>query len=278
VNNTFITRCKFGFPRSETENGIINSVDVSLKSRSKVYHLPRSSEEVRINDYHPLLLLLWKANIDIQYVADSSLVIAHYVTGYVTKAETSHMQEDFAEISVNKSLYSRLWSFGVRSLRYHECGLYEAADILLGNHLCSKSDTVEWISAEHPNKRKRRVKGYNALQNLAEVMPDSCDLYESGLVDTFYPQRPGELEDCCLYNFKKWYKPNGYDANGKKCTVDLINLFFQTIEFMIHTRKIREIITILSYFSNHFAMSLTWSKMVRVLKMLLIISWTPVVR
>jgi len=50
------------------------------------------------------------------------------------------------------------------------------------------------------------------LQNLAEIMPDSCDLYESGLVDTFYPQRPGELEDCCLYNFKKWYKPNGYDV------------------------------------------------------------------
>jgi len=73
VNNTFITRCKFGFPRSKTEDGIINSVDESLKSRSKVYHLPCSSEEVRINDHNPLLLLIWKANIDIQYVADSPL-------------------------------------------------------------------------------------------------------------------------------------------------------------------------------------------------------------
>jgi len=36
------------------------------------------------------------------------------------------------------------------------------------------------------------------------------------LLDTFYPQRPGELEDCRLYIFKKWYKPNGYDANGKR--------------------------------------------------------------
>ena len=215
VNNTFITRCKFGFPRSETENSIINSVDESLKSRSKVYHLPRSSMEIRINDYNPLLLLIWKANMDIQYVADSSLAIAHYVTGYVTKAETSHMQ-DFAAISENQSLYSRLWSFGVRSLRYRECGLYEAADILLGNHLCNKSDTVEWISTEHPSKRKRRVKKYNVLKDLAEVTPDSCDLYESGLVDTFYPQRPDELEDCCLYDFKKWYKPNGYDSNGKR--------------------------------------------------------------
>ena len=92
----------------------------------------------------------------------------------------------------------------MRSLRHRECGLYEAADLLLGNHLCSKSDAIEWISVEHPSKRKRRVKGFNELKNLAERTPDSCDLYESGLVDTFYPQRPDELEECCLYDFKKW--------------------------------------------------------------------------
>ena len=31
----------------------------------------------------------------------------------------------------NASLYSKLWSFGVRSLRSRECGLYEASDLLL---------------------------------------------------------------------------------------------------------------------------------------------------
>ena len=49
--------------------------------------------EVRVNDYNPLLLMLWQANIDIQYVAKSSLALAHYVSGYVTKAERSNMQE-----------------------------------------------------------------------------------------------------------------------------------------------------------------------------------------
>ena len=47
--------------------------------------------EIHINDYSPLLLLLWKANIDIQFVAESSLALAHYVSGYVTKAEKSSM-------------------------------------------------------------------------------------------------------------------------------------------------------------------------------------------
>lgn len=54
------------------------------------------------------------------------------------------------------------------------------------------------------------------MKDLGEVSPDSCDLYESGLVDTFYPQRPNELKDCCLYDFKKWYKFNGIDSEGKR--------------------------------------------------------------
>ena len=30
--------------------------------------------------------MLWKANIDIQFIAEASLALAHYVSGYVTKA------------------------------------------------------------------------------------------------------------------------------------------------------------------------------------------------
>ena len=74
-----------------------------------------------MNDYNPLLLLLWKANMDIQFIAESSLALAHYVTGYVTKAERSNMQDLWQEIGSNKSVYSRLWSFGIRSLRSREC-------------------------------------------------------------------------------------------------------------------------------------------------------------
>ena len=90
--------------------------------------------------------------MDIQYTAESSLAVAHYVTGYVTKAETSRMQDLWQEVSDQKNLYSNLWSFGVRSLRYRESGLYEAAHLLLGNHLCEKSDSVEWVSVENPCK------------------------------------------------------------------------------------------------------------------------------
>ena len=71
---------------------VLNKVEDSLKSRKKVSHLQCTIGEERVNDYNPLLLYLWKSNIDVQYVADASLAIVHYVTGYITKAEKSHME------------------------------------------------------------------------------------------------------------------------------------------------------------------------------------------
>ena len=169
-HGAFVTRCKFGFPREVTDTSSLNSVEDCLKSRKKIYHLPRAEQETRVNDYNPLLLLLWKANMDIQFIAESSLALTHYVTGYVTKAERSNMQDLWQEIGSNKSVYSRLWSFGIRSLRSRECGLYEASDLLLGDHLCEKSDTIQWIDATFPHKRKCRLKDHSKLQELGKMI------------------------------------------------------------------------------------------------------------
>ena len=113
IGGAFLTCCKFGLPRVETNEGKINNVEDCLKNRNKIYDLPRSFSEMRVNDYNPILLLLWN----------------------VTKAEKSHMHEIWDEVSSKETLYSKLWSFGVRSLRSRECGLYDASDILLSDHL-----------------------------------------------------------------------------------------------------------------------------------------------
>ena len=153
---TFITRCRFGFPRETCETATLFSVEECMKlAHTKIYKLPRSPEEIRINNYNPLLLMLWKANIDLQYIGESSLAIARYVTGYVTKAERSNMQDLWQEVSSHASIYSKLWSFGIRSLRSRECGLYETSDLLLGDHLCGKSQTVQWVDVSMPHSRKR---------------------------------------------------------------------------------------------------------------------------
>lgn len=116
--------------------------------------------------------------MDIQYIAECSLALAYYVTSYVTKAEKSHIQDVWNEVGEKESIYKRLWSFGIWSMRSCECGLYEASDILLGDHLFEKSQTIQWISVEEPSKRKRRLKNYSILKQLSESDPESKEVFE----------------------------------------------------------------------------------------------------
>ena len=219
-HNTYITRCRFNFPRPVCEEAQLYDCEKTLKNRKRIYDLPRSQTEVRVNDYNPLILLLWKANVDIQFIAESSQALAHYVSGYVTKSERSNMQDVWQDISDNKSIYSKLWSFGLRCLRSRECGLYEASDLLLGDSLCSKSVTVQYIDVSMPHKRNRRVKKHKDLEDLAKTQPGSEDIFLNNVIDTHYPCRPEELESVCLYDFVANYDWTKRDSKGnpKKLT------------------------------------------------------------
>ena len=53
-------------------------------------------------------------------------------------------------------------------------------------------------------------------KEMAELNPDSNDLYEESLIDDFYPKRPEGLKDVGLYDFVKWYDKTGNDASGKR--------------------------------------------------------------
>ena len=169
VKGTYITYCRFGFPRAACESATFKAMEECVKgSQKQVYKLPRSPEEIRINNCNPLLLMLWKANMDIQFIAESILAITQYVTGYVTKAEKSNMQNLWQEVSSHQSIYSKLWSFGVRSLRSRECGLYEASDLLLGYHRCGKSQTIKWVDVSQPHNRKRRLRDHSKLVEIQQ--------------------------------------------------------------------------------------------------------------
>ena len=184
-------------------------MDECLKSSHRqMYKLPRSPQEIRINNYNPLLLMLWKANMDLQFIGES-LAVAHYVTGYITKAEKSNMQDVWQEVSSHRSVYSKLWSFGLRCLRSRECGLYEASDLLLGDHLCGKSVSIKWIDVSQPHNRIHRLKDHSKLAEIKEQNPNSTDIFEANLVETFYPQRPLNMEDMCLYDFVADYVKSG---------------------------------------------------------------------
>ncbi len=103
----------------------------SLKSQNKIYQLLTCTEsEVRVNDYNLLLLMLWKAN----FVAESSLALAQYDIGNVTKAERSNMQEIWQEVGV------RAFKVICGALVYEVCALESAACVrqvicCFGDHL-----------------------------------------------------------------------------------------------------------------------------------------------
>ena len=142
------------FPQPTCESA---NVSDSLKSRSRILPVGTNSE-IRINHYNLLLLMLWKAKIDVQFVGESSLALTHYVSGYVTKAMKSSMQEIWPKVSENKSIYGCLWSFLYRSLCSRECCLYKASNLLLGDQLTDKSTTVHWVDVSMPQKKSCRQK------------------------------------------------------------------------------------------------------------------------
>uniref|UniRef100_A0A1X7UKE2 Uncharacterized protein n=1 Tax=Amphimedon queenslandica TaxID=400682 RepID=A0A1X7UKE2_AMPQE len=108
VGKTYVSRCRFDFPRPVQDSICINDVENSLKSCNKIYCLKRNEKEVRVNNCNPLLLKLWRASMDLKYIEERSLSLTEYVTGYVTKAEKSHAQDFWDEVSSCDNIYSRL--------------------------------------------------------------------------------------------------------------------------------------------------------------------------
>lgn len=83
----WISHCRFGFPRHENLLMKLNSVAKLLQNRKlsrnpgqKLYTLIRTELETLVNDYNATLLLMWKGNMDLQYIGEDSMAINYYMT------------------------------------------------------------------------------------------------------------------------------------------------------------------------------------------------------
>uniref|UniRef100_A0A1X7SSL3 Uncharacterized protein n=1 Tax=Amphimedon queenslandica TaxID=400682 RepID=A0A1X7SSL3_AMPQE len=83
--------------------------------------------------------------MDWQYIAERSLFLTEYVTGYVTKAKKSHAQDLWDKVSSCDNIYGRPWKISQKVLRAKEIGLYKASD-LLGESFYIKSVTVWYMN------------------------------------------------------------------------------------------------------------------------------------
>ena len=67
-----------------------------------------------------------------------------------------------------------------------------------------------------PQKRKRRLKSHKKLVEVEKLDPSSTDILEGSMVDIFYPARPKDLENVCLYDFIQWYEYCGASSDSTR--------------------------------------------------------------
>ena len=135
-----------------TSKMILNDVVEAIIGRKgsafqkRLYYLTRSPAEKNINDYNPVLIKLWKGNMDIQFIGEDSYSLEQYITKYITKADKSHLSN--ADFGINDSNISQIWQFVLRTLRGREIGAYEAWDRWLLKELYECSGAFYFVSTE----------------------------------------------------------------------------------------------------------------------------------
>jgi hypothetical protein len=66
-------------------------------------------------DYNPTILLVWAANIDIQYIGESSMVLNRNITTFVTKAEKNASEGIWNELNRRTTLPATIKSYALVS-------------------------------------------------------------------------------------------------------------------------------------------------------------------
>ena len=214
--------CKFGFPRVKCKRFTLHSVLSCVIARKKnamrkrLYDLARSEEERRINDYNDVLSFLWGANMDIQYLAESSHSISEYITKYITKPEEASLKDFKDDLSdKSKSVYQKYCSHAYKWMKQREMGAHEAADRILQNsgEMWRSSEKFEWLQATMPKRRSRTLR---PLKDIKNQDPNSKNIFFDNWVDTFYPNRPktAEFEEMSIFDFVSKLDKASLPANG----------------------------------------------------------------
>ena len=62
---------------------------------------------------------------------------------------------------------------------------------------------MDWC--RYASQKEKNVKNHSELKAKAAKNPNAEDIYAPSLIDNFYPTRPSELENVCLYDFVAHY-------------------------------------------------------------------------
>ena len=173
----------------------------------------REPNAVRINNYNPFVLYLWRGNMDIQYVT-SVYGAAKYIASYTSKPNKGaselmrNSNEQSSKQPDNRSLQDlrKLSSDFSRAL---ELTAQEACVLLLRLRLVYCSRTVVFINTSPIGERTVLLKPLNEIEQLPD---DSTDIAMSNF-QSRYPSRPALLKNVCL---AEWFSRYAIRYNSAK--------------------------------------------------------------
>ena len=107
------------------------------------------------------------------------------------------------------------------SKRYMFCQFVKSICQFVEAGLVLDGETVEETFQRHRNDNDSLNMHHDKLQNLLgaekkwkEIQDE--DIYAPSFIDNFYPTRPSELKNFCLYDFVAHYKYDRNDKNGER--------------------------------------------------------------
>ena len=186
-----ITMDDFFLKLSLTEEEYI----IALRSciRRLTIFLRRNMNELRINAHNEMILHLWKANMDLQYILDPYACVV-YVVSYIGKAQRgmSKLLKDaiLHYKAGDTTIKERLRGIAHKFQNCTEISAQEVSYHLLSLPLSKCSRDNVYINTNPAHKRVRILKSKPVLQGMSR---DSEDIVQPGLIE-HYILRADDLE------------------------------------------------------------------------------------
>ena len=195
-----------GIPYAEYEQAL------SISERGNIIILKRNVTERMVNNYNPVILKSWDANIDIQVCADNFAVIT-YITDYITKGDKGFTPLLKKAITETKGMSKKDRLNYVKKLyfTYKEVCVAEAAYRLIPSLTLKRSDKfTKFLQTGFKENRSCLPKKANEEdaeeKEIFEIEQREGQFYKPTSIHDQYSARPEGLEDICLAQFTACYK------------------------------------------------------------------------
>lgn len=193
--------CRFGFPRPVSDKTECLGPDETIANNGRFCILERTIDEIMVNNYNPVLLQIWEANMDIQ-PCGSVTAVAYYIAKYASKCEPTECGDVIKEAVTNakrnsNDLWRQLFSVSMAILKRRLVSAPEAAYRLCHLPLKMCSRKTVFVNSCRPEDRYRLLRFEN---DDTSVFNNIFDKYE---------ERPDELEGISLAEFAVRYESIG---------------------------------------------------------------------